>query len=210
MLLSSITQPQSVCFKIFISTQKVRALCGNTLKYQLPAPQDREKERSSYLNGQIRLVQLMSWSVSSLNTSACQLILSTTDSCTYFTPAWTKSRYPGVCRLSTSPPNSTFGLTLEYLHKSQLSMSNEHKCRAKAERHSRLSVPVIFHKTMCQILWDVHHYDAWEGRIVSFCLAKMLMEDIMHTWVKVKGGGKSSIWLSREVFKREERREKEK
>lgn len=149
-LLSSITRPQSACF--FISTQKVGVGIKN-----INCPLQRKVEIITFR--QIRLVQLMSWCVSSLNTSACHLTLSTSGSCTSFTPTWTKGRYAALLFLHWT-------LSL-FWHKytvhpqiSTLNMSNENKGRAKAEIHSHLRVPVIFHKTECHVLRVVHHY-AW-------------------------------------------------
>lgn len=106
-LLSSITQPQSVCF--FISRLKV------SVGIKISTARSRKKSPSH----PDRQTQLVSRCVSGLNTNTCHLTSSTACSCSSFPPTCTEARRAAPSISALTP---VFVLTFVYIHRCQLLM----------------------------------------------------------------------------------------
>lgn len=153
-LLLCITQPHSVCFRS--SFQLKRSVMWKYTEISIThSAKQRKVEIITFTQTDPPCATHIMICFQLSGTSHLTLGLSTTDSY----PSWLlpERRASSLDYTSLLFLNSAFGLTSVYLYRSQLYLSNEHKCRDKDRRHLRLSVPVIFPKTMCQVLRDVHY-----------------------------------------------------
>lgn len=138
-----------ICLLLHLNT---KGQCGNK---NINCPLQRKVEIITFR--QIRLVQLMSWWCFQFKYQRLSSHIIHEWFLHFFHSHLNKGQ---VCWPSISPLDSVFVQTLVYCTSTDLNMSNENKGRAKAEIHSHLRVPVIFHKTECHVLRVVHHY-AW-------------------------------------------------